>query len=561
MMSYRLHGLSIQKSFKTLEALRKIFAFVACFSLFTFQSLTFAETELSTYDKMTLKQKVGQVFIWTYPGTAFSPVTERWLSTYQPGALIVFKRNITSPKQIAQMNQKLQELAARRMKAPLLLMIDQEGGNVVRLRTDAPLPSALALGKMDDPPYIEAFAKTKAEALRSLGFNVNLAPVLDITNPNRDSFIGNRAFGEDPDSVAQVANAYARGISAGGMIPTAKHYPGHGGEVQDSHKTTAKKMSTFEELSESDLIPFKKFSKSEAPRAMMMAHIALPTIDPSGVPTTYSRILIQEHLREKLKFNGLIFTDDLEMGGASIENDIGSRAVRAFLAGNDMLMLAGSPTHQKAAFNAILTAVQDGRICEERLRESVQRILAYKKSLALTPFRYDEKKSKAAIASLDDLSREVMKKNFRLSLTGKTASWPEVQAGTKALVLSADREFSSGFDAAFRGRTKFFLLTPQTLGRAMAEINKPEYAFAVFYASGSQTAHWLSTLNPETRSKMIVVNANHSGEVEKQESFMSVLNINSRDPDSGFALGEALGSSEFRTPAAAPTSATEDSEE
>ena len=544
-----LHGLSIQISFKTLETLRKIFAFVACVSLLSIHSLTFAENEITTYDKMTLKQKVGQVFIWTYPGTSFTPTMERWLSTYQPGALIVFKRNITSAAQIAQVNEKIQTLAMRRMKAPLFLMIDQEGGNVVRLKTNAPLPSALALGKMDDPDYIESFAKTKAEALRSLGFNVNLAPVLDVTNPNKDSFIGNRAFGEDPDLVSEIAEAYARGISAGGMIPTAKHYPGHGGEVQDSHKTTAKKMSTFEELSENDLIPFKSFAEVESPRAMMMAHIALPTIDSTGVPTTYSKVLIQDHLREKLKFNGLIFTDDLEMGGASIENDVGARAVRAFLAGNDMLMLAGSPAHQKQAFNSVLAAVQGGKISEERLKSSVQKILDYKNSLNLTPFRYDEKKSKVAIAAMDSLSRDVMKKNFKLSLSGKTASWPEVTADTKVLVLSSDKQFFTGFESSFRGMSKLFLLTPQTLEKAVTEMKKTEYALAVFYASGTQTARWLGKLSPELRAKIIVVNANHSGEVDSQDSFLSVLNINSRDPDSGLALGEALGSSEFRTPA------------
>lgn len=510
---------------------------------------------------MTLKQKVGQVFIWTYPGTDFTPWMERWLAEYQPGALIVFRRNIQSPGQIARVNQKVQALAAKKMLAPLFLMIDQEGGTVTRLRTTVPLPSALALGRMEDTAFIQRFAKAKADALFTLGFNVNLAPVLDISNPNKDSFIGNRAFGENPESVSEIARAYAQGIHEGGVVPTAKHYPGHGGLAQDSHRTTPQKLSTYEELADKDLLPFEAFAEAEFPRAMMMAHLALPTIDSTGLPTTYSKVLIQDYLRGKLKYDGLVITDDLEMSGASFDSDIGERAIRAFLAGNDMLMLAGSPGHQKRAFEALYAAVKNGQIDEARLKESVLRILNYKKEMKLGPFEFEQKKARLAITALDALSREVLKKNFRQSLAGKTAAWPEVTSETRALVLSSEKQFFSGFQSAFPGRSKFFHLTPQSLAHAANEIKKDTHSIVIFYASGTQTAHWLARLDPKSREKTIVVNTNHAGDVGSQDSFMSVLNINTRDPGAGFELGQALSSPDARVPASDPSEKIEEKKE
>jgi len=505
---------------------------------------------------MTLRQKVGQVFIWTYSGTQLSPIMQSWLERYQPGALIVFSHNIQSPKQIAAFNSQLQRLASFKMKAPLFLMIDQEGGVVTRLKTSVALPSALAVGKMGDVEFIQKFGKANASVLHDVGFNLDLAPVLDISDPNKDSFIGNRAFGNDPENVAKITSAYSAGVAEGGMIPTAKHFPGHGGVVQDSHHTIPRKLATYDELEDRDLVPFQEFADSEFPRAMIVAHLALPNVDPSGVPATFSKVLIQDHLRGDMQFDGLVITDDLEMGGASVEGDIGERAIKAFLAGDDMLMVAGPPQHQRRAFDAILNAVTAGKITEARLNESVGRILNYKSELKIGPFTYDDKKTHEDIAALETMSRQVLRKNFRLSMAGKTASWPDVTPNTEALVFSADRFFYESFKEGFAGQASFYQLTPDTLERAERLIASPKFHFVVFYASGAQTAHWLAHLPEGLRRKVIVVNVNNSGELEEQKSFMSVLNINSRNPEAGFSLGEAMSSPDFRQPAGATSAGT-----
>ena len=515
---------------------------------------------------MTIEQKVGQVFIWTYAGTALNPRTLAWLEKYQPGALIVFSRNIQSPMQIAKFNFEMQRQALVKRRVPYFLMIDQEGGTVTRLKTAVPLPSALALGKMEDKKFIQNFGKATAEVLHSLGFNVNLAPVLDITNPDRDSFIGNRAFGEDPDTVAEIVSAYAQGINEGGLIPTAKHFPGHGGVMQDSHQTMPKKLSTYAELADRDLVPFADYAQEDYPRAVMMAHLSLPNIDPTGVPATYSHILIQDYLRAKLEYTGLVITDDLEMSGASIEKDVGERAIKAFLAGNDMLMLAGSPAHQKRAFTAVLDAVRSGRISAGRLKESVSRILNYKNEMKVAAFAFDDKKTREAVVRLETLSREVLKKNFQLALESKNSAEGKetstLNPGSEVLVLSADKRFFESFRGAYQGPAKFFALTPQTLPRIASELAKPQFEVAIFYATGMQTARWLSRLSPELKSKMIIINANHPGEIEAQPSFLGVYNINSLNPESGASLADRLGSNEpARNPADGRTPATEPSED
>jgi beta-N-acetylhexosaminidase len=544
-----MHCLSIHKSFKSLEIARKISSFVAGLALLHAAPATYAQTPDEIYSQMSVQQKVGQVFIWTYSGSMFTSIMRRWLERFQPGALIVFGRNIKSPVQIARYNADLQALAGLKLKAPFFLMIDQEGGIVTRLRTSVPLPSALALGRMGDAKFIEGFGKASASVLRDVGFNVNLAPVLDISNPNRDSFIGNRAFGEDPEDVATLAVAYARGVSDGGMLPTAKHFPGHGGVKQDSHQTTPRKLATYAELADKDIVPFEEYSQSGFPKAVMMAHLSLPNVDVSGVPATYSSVLIGDYLRRKLKYDGLVITDDLEMSGASLEKDIGERAIKAFLAGNDMLMLAGAPINQHHAFNAMLAAVNSGRISEARLKESVLRILNYKKDLKLGPFQYDETKTQTAIAAVEKLSREVLSKNFRQSVKGKTAKWPELSPDTQALVLSSDKRFFDGFAAQFKGKALFYHLTPQSLYDAPRVLARPRFRFAVYYASGTRTARWLAHLPNELRAKIIVVNSNHAAEVENQDSFMSVLNVNSHCPECGLELAQALAAPDLRLPA------------
>lgn len=504
---------------------------------------------------MSVQEKVGQTMIWTFAGTSFSKQTEDMLTRYPLGALIAFSRNIKSTSQIAKFNADAQKFASKKIKAPLFMMIDQEGGTVTRVKVGTPLPSALAVGQMQNAQFVESYAHTNAELLMALGFNVNLSPVMDMSNPNSNSFISNRVFGSEPEDVTELSLAYAKGLASAGMIPTAKHFPGHGGMVNDSHLKAAKKMATLEELEQRDLMPFMQYAGAKYPKAMMMAHLALPNVDATGLPATYSQKIIQEILRNKYGYNGLVLTDDLEMGGASISDDLGERAIRAFLAGNDMLMLAGHPRNQKLAFEAMMTAVKSGRISEERLNESVARILEAKSTLRKPLVQVEDKKSREIKTKLEALSREIMQKNFKDAVKAKTSLWPVLDKKSRVVVLASDRRFYASFKRTFHGKTDFQTLNPETILQAAAEIADDRRAVAVFYASGSKTAKWLVQLSPELRAKVIVVNCNNPGKIEDQSGFAAVLNINSYSPESGEWLAKELNTPplepDIRNPATA----------
>jgi beta-N-acetylhexosaminidase len=535
-----MHGLIIPESTFSREAIAKISSFVAALLLLAFGPRASAETAQELADKMTLEQKVGQVMIWSFHGTEFSPALDETLTKYQLGALIFFGRNVRTTHQVAKLNSDLQRTAGKKMRAPLFLMLDQEGGVVTRVKISTPLPSALALGKTDDPAFIQNFAKVKGELINGLGFNMNLAPVLDISDPKQDSFIGNRTFGGDPATVSSLSMAYSRGMNQAGILPTAKHFPGHGGEISDSHKTTPRKLSTTEEMEQRDLVPFKEFAGAKMLGAIMTAHLAVPSLDPQGLAATYSSVMVKDLLRDKFNFKGLIVTDDLEMQGAAISADIGERSIRAFLAGHDMVMLAGTFSNQRRAYNSMLYAVKDGRITEARLNESVVRILESKQQLKLGVAKVDENKATAAIRKLHGLSKEVMQRNFKVAMAEKFKEWPSVNRGTNAVVFSSTMGFYYQFVKGFSGRARHFVLSKDTLDSVAEELIKERTAFGVFYASGARTAQWLNTLTPELKAKLIIVNCNHPGKVEDQEAFLGVVNLNSHSPEAGQWLAAEL---------------------
>ena len=567
-----MHGSSIPKTFPPLEKCLKISSFVACALLLALGLAARAEEEpprpaqdpvAMKISRMSTEEKIGQLMIWTFAGTEFGPQHRELLSKYPLGALIVFSRNIKSLPQTAKFNADAQAFAARKLKAPLFLMVDQEGGAVTRVKVSTPIPSALALGQAEDPAFIEDYAKTKGELLAALGFNFNLAPVVDVTDPASDSFIANRAFSNDPRQVAKIAIAYSRGLSAAGIIPTAKHFPGHGGMVNDSHKSVPQKLATLAELDKRDLIPFVEFIGGDFPKAMMMAHLSLPNVDPSGVPATFSPLIIEDNLRARLHYDGLLLTDDLEMGGATaVSEDIGERGVRAFLAGNDMLMFAGPPAHQRRAFEAMLAAVKTGRITSDRLDQSVRRILVLKSPPRkdASPFLPNTARVREYKAKLEALSREVMKKNFRHALGKKSAQWPKVDAGTRVAVFANDPRFYRGFKSRFGGKAEFTQLTPDTLKKVTAIVSREETAAAVFYASGKVTSDYLNRMPLELRAKTIVINCVNPGRIEDAENFLSVLNLGSHSPESGEWLAEALNTApDLRVPAS--QTASEEKEE
>jgi len=532
------HGSIILEIGYRLRPVLFITALLSCQSFATNGQFTNSARVNELIHQMSLRQKVGQLLIFGYAGTSADESLQRLVQEQQPGALITFGRNIQTLPQIAVLNHQAQIWAKSKSKVPLLIMVDQEGGNVARLKVRRSLPSALALGETKDLALIQQYGEALGQMMRDLGFNVNLAPVEDLSDPNSISFIGPRSFGGQPNDVGQSAFAFAKGLATGGVIPTAKHFPGHGGIVQDSHRETPKKLATLEELIEGDLVPFQKFANADFPRAVMMAHISYPQIDPSGTPAAFSPLFIHQVLRQKLRYDGLIITDDVEMSGANAAGPIEDRVVRAIEAGNDMVMVAWSVRRQLKAADALMSAVRSGRITETRINQSLERILTYKLQL--------DSQNKHGFRLADDETRlELLAEKVKRFNFLKTASGNKQLRGSQInrsalTIFASDPRFFSGFKQRYGQNVNFIRLTQQSQESLQEQLlSHPQQTF-VYYASGAQTARWLNQLTGDVKKRIIVVNTNQAGAIDNRQSYSGVFQLNTSAPESGAWLAQFL---------------------
>lgn len=494
-------------------------------------------------EKMSLAQKVGQLFILGFPGTTFPGSVKGLLDEFQPGALIAFSRNIRDLNQIRSLNRESQNYSRTLNGLPLFIMLDQEGGAVARIKTSPPVPSALAMGETDNPDLIKEVGRVMGGVLHTLGFNMNLAPVLDIGNARRRSFIANRAFSAEPEKVTEMAVAFSNGLIASDIIPTAKHFPGHGGLVQDSHKSTPTKLASLEELEKGELTPFREFAKLKAPAAVMVAHVAYPNVDPSGLPAAFSSKIIGEVLRQNLRYEGLVITDDIEMMGANTAGSIGERAIKAIEAGCDMVMVAWSPSRQRRAYRDVLRAVRSGRISEERLNQSLKRILFAKlsKGLSAEPEIAEPHVLGEQLAALRSITHKIHRINFEKSY-GKYSPPANLYGPDRpVLIFSSDDMFLREFQSvAPRNPVHALRLTPSSLSSVEKLLRVDSDRIAIYYATGTKTALKLNELPLSQRSRIIVINGAYPGAIEDPNSFQLMINLNSPDPTSARWIAEKL---------------------
>ncbi|WP_153398945.1 glycoside hydrolase family 3 N-terminal domain-containing protein [Ornithinicoccus halotolerans] len=279
---------------------------------------------------------------------------------------------------------------------PAFLGIDQEGGAITRV--GAPLdrwPTAMALGAADRPELAGQAAEASGEQLAALGYTVVFAPVADVTTGPEDPTIGSRSPGSDPALVARTATAQAGGYGLAGVVPVLKHFPGHGSVPADSHLGTAVQQADLATLRDRDLVPFAEGVAAGVP-AVMTGHIVLPAVDDQ--PATVSRAVTTGLLRQQLGFTGLVVTDALDMTGVSADLAPGEAAVRALLAGADVLLMPPDPA---AAVRAIETAVSEGRLPRERLEEAAARTVATLRS------HHRDRPDTDVLGSAGDLARRV----------------------------------------------------------------------------------------------------------------------------------------------------------
>ncbi|MEW9033773.1 MAG: glycoside hydrolase family 3 protein, partial [Planifilum fimeticola] len=366
--------------------------------------------------KMTLEEKVGQLFmVHVYGRTPTDPDYEEInleekrggrnfkevIEKYHIGGVIYFNwtDNIGTPldaKQVNALSNGLQKIAMKqRMQIPLFISTDQEGGMVARVTEPATVfPGSMATGATRSVQYAGKSAENMARELKSLGINMDLAPVLDVNVNPANPVINVRSFSEDPDLVSKMGVAQVKGFQGQNIVATAKHFPGHGDTDVDSHYGLPIIHHDRETLEKVDLKPFRAAIDAGID-AIMTAHIVVPALDDSGLPATLSKPILTDLLRKEMGFDGLIITDSLGMSGANVLPP--ERVpVEAFKAGADILL---NPPDVDLAYNAVLNAVKSGEISQKRLDESVFRILWYKMKRGLFHHPYVAEKATRIIGN------------------------------------------------------------------------------------------------------------------------------------------------------------------
>lgn len=284
-------------------------------------------------NSMTVEQKIGQMMIYGFRGKKASEEVFKLIDKYHAGGFVIFTHNIDSQDQLVLLNSEIQKYSNKKNLIPSFIAIDQEGGKVLRIKNFGTiLPGNMNIGATRSAELSFLAGKLTAIDLEMLGINVNFAPVLDVNMTNNNEVIGVRSFGGDPAMVSKLGTAYIRGTQSRRVSATAKHFPGHGNANGDSHFETIVLNKSYQEMKDTDLKPFYEAIKSGVD-AIMTAHIAVPKIDPSGRPATTSSRIISGLLRDQMNYNGLIFTDDMEMRAVTRDAGVGKAAVDAILAG------------------------------------------------------------------------------------------------------------------------------------------------------------------------------------------------------------------------------------
>ena len=346
----------------------------------TYESV--AQSELSPEEKvdklvanMSDADKVGQLLMIGIHGKTLNDDAKFMLNEYRVGGIILFDRNMESKDQVKSLITDINKTGKSTGLTPLFIGIDQEGGAVARMEDQLiKVPPAEELGKEPIEQAV-SLAKQSGTELKGLGFNINFAPVADL------GLTYGRSFSTNPDDVVRYASAVGKAYDEAGLWYSYKHFPGIGKTDVDLHADTSVVPVSKETLLNEDTKVFVDLIKQSKPNtyAIMVSHAMYPQID-AAHPSSLSKAIITDWLRKDMGYNGVVVTDDMDMGALAKHYTFGDMAVQSILAGSDILLVCHEYEHMQEAYNGLMKAVKDGRISKERLDESVKRILLMKMS-------------------------------------------------------------------------------------------------------------------------------------------------------------------------------------
>jgi beta-N-acetylhexosaminidase len=475
--------------------------------------------------RMTLDQKVGQLFMLGFPQTSLDPKLKAFITRVKPGSFLLFKRNISSLDQVRAFNKDLTDLSLHVSGVRPLIAVDQEGGFVSRIPVQPAIPSALAFGQTNSLPLSESYGEEVGNLLINLGFNMNLAPVLDLSDPQQPSFIGVRSFGGNPKSVGELGYAVSQGMIKSKLIPTAKHFPGMGSSLPDPHSTLVTRITSSEEFFANDLKPFEKFASLGPETAIMLSHLSYPVLDSSNVPALFSEKIVTGLLRNKLGFKGLVITDDLMMQGASQYANPGEAAVLALNAGADIVMVTWSFKAQEKALQRVKEAILKKEVSLQDVHQKIRRILIAKALSTPAPQNTLTKNSPQTTLPMARL-REIEQVVLESNLKNQDEKFDAIKTHSEFCVISPSRHFLESFKRGTSLKLKYYFVNQDSAsGTLEAMIRKNSCENSIISVYGKKSIGMLESLPPEMKSKVFLVNLNAPMLLDDESAYLSVINL------------------------------------
>lgn len=356
-------------------------------------------------ESLTIEQKIGQMLIIELQEKQITAETINIIQKYNIGGIILYGKNYGNYEEMLKLINKLKEIN-RINEIPLFISIDQEGGRVNRMPSEIlNLKSASKLSSTGNIEIVKESAKIISEMLIKTGITMNYAPVLDIKNFKERHAIGDRCYGENKEDVSKYGIELMKELSKGGIVPVVKHFPGHGATKQDSHMMLPIVRKNKAKLENEDMDPFKNAIQNGA-EAIMVGHILAKDID-RKYPASLSQKMIQEYIVEKLKFKGLIITDDLKMLAVRLRYSFKRAVTLAINAGNNMIILGTEYKKIEKIIKSNSKKVQKGQIDINKINESVEKIISLKQ-------KYNVNDNEVAGLDIEDINKKIKKLNSKM---------------------------------------------------------------------------------------------------------------------------------------------------
>lgn len=472
--------------------------------LFFFSPSAQAQSDVEKIiSNMTLEQKVGQLFVFGFKQQTYDASLKQFLDSTHPGGLLFFSRNGRSPQSVATLIQGIKGHYKDKTHLEPLFMVDHEGGDVVRVGPSHFFPSALSIGQTKDPSLAYQLGLWTGRYLKSIGFDVNFAPVVDLRSDEKFSFIGERSFGSSPGEVIRMVQPFISGIHSARVLSVLKHFPGHGRVIEDSHKEIVRKVASLEELTTKDLVPFKTIIHATPQIGVMTSHLSVQALDPSGELTTFSKPIVSK-LSDTFQHDGLVFTDDLDMVFfKNKELNLSQKVLDALNAGHDQVLIIWSRSNQRVAYNSVLNALKSGKINEDFINKKLERILKTKLRLKPSNEAFDMDDIKRSLAKIYTLQTKISQLHFE--------KVPKELFQDIANFTEANKEnylftFSNSFANEFKGVFKSGKFIPLSMESWASQLHNCKKHLCFFHVSGDTSNKRLKAVPKDVLPHLVLIN-------------------------------------------------------